>query len=203
MDIEEIEKKVKGRTPKPIDVIYNYAVLIPLVEIDGETHILYELRSYDMSTQPGEISFPGGKVEPGETHKQAAVRETMEELNISEENIEVIEQLDYLVSYSNITIYCFLGKLSGVNVDKLRPNIGEVDHIFTVPLDFFLKNEPDSYYLDIKTQLNNEFPYNLIPNGRNYKFRRGRNTVMFYYFKDYIIWGFTAKMTRKLIEIIK
>lgn len=203
MDISEIEKKVEGRIPSPIDVIHNYAVLIPLIEIDGETHILYELRSHDMSTQPGEISFPGGKVEEGESYREAAVRETMEELNISRDNIEVIEQLDYFVSYSNITIYCFLGKLSGVNVDKLRPNIGEVDHVFTVPLDFFLETEPDCYYLDVKTDLNDEFPYNLIPNGRDYKFRKGRQTVMFYYFKDYIIWGFTAKMTRKLIEIIK
>lgn len=203
MEISEIEKKVRGVVPKPIDIIHNYAVLIPLIEIDGQTHILYELRSHNMSNQPGEISFPGGKVELRESYREAAVRETMEELNIARENIEVIEQLDYLVSYANITIYSFLGKLSGIDVDKLRPNIAEVDHVFTVPLDFFLENEPDCYYLDVKTDLNDEFPYNLIPNGRNYKFRRGRQTVMFYYFKDYIIWGFTAKMTRKLIEIIK
>ena len=203
MDISEIEKKVKGRIPRPIDVIHNYSVLIPLIEIEGETHILYELRSHEMNTQPGEISFPGGRVEEGETYREAAIRETMEELNISRENIELIEQLDYFVSYANITIYSFLGKLSGVDVDKLLPNIAEVDHLFTVPLKFFLENEPDCYYLDVKTDLNDEFPYNLIPNGRDYKFRRGRQTVMFYYFKDYIIWGFTAKMTRKLIEIIK
>lgn len=142
-------------------------------------------------------------MEEGETYREAAIRETMEELNISRENIELIEQLDYFVSYANITIYSFLGKLSGVDVDKLLPNIAEVDHLFTVPLKFFLENEPDCYYLDVKTDLNDEFPYNLIPNGRDYKFRRGKQTVMFYYFKDYIIWGFTAKMTRKLIEIIK
>lgn len=203
MHINEIEKKVRGLIPKPIDVINNYAVLIPLIEIDGETHILYELRSYHMSTQPGEISFPGGKVEKGESFEEASVRETMEELNIGRENIEVLAQLDYLVSYSNRSIYCFLGKLSGIEVEKLKPNKAEVDHLFTVPLEFFCDNEPDRYYLDLKTDLNDEFPYNLIPNGREYNFRKGRQEIMFYYYKDYIIWGFTAKMTRKLIKILK
>lgn len=203
MKINEIENKIKNRVPKPIDVIHNYSVLIPLIEIEGQLHILYELRSHHMTTQPGEISFPGGKVEKGETYEDAAIRETMEELNIDRSNIEVIGELDYFVSYSNIAIYCYLGKLSGVNVDKLKPNKGEVDHVFTVPLNFFLTNEPDSYYLNVETDFNDEFPYNLIPNGRNYKFRKGKHTVMFYFYKDYIIWGFTAKMTKKLIEIIK
>lgn len=203
MDLREIEKKVKNRTPKPIDIIHNYSVLIPLVEIDGKLHILYELRSHDLSTQPGEISFPGGRVEKGETYEEAAIRETIEELNIDRANIDIIGEMDYFVSYSNITIYCFLGKLSGVNIDKLMPNREEVDHIFTVPLDFFLENDPDIYYLNVKTDLNDEFPYNLIPNGRNYRWRKGKHTVMFYFYKDYIIWGFTAKMTQKLIEIIK
>lgn len=203
MDIRQIEEKIKDRIPRPIDIVHNFGVLIPLIEIDGEIHILYELRSHDMSTQPGEISFPGGKVEKGESYKQASIRETMEELNIERDNIEVLGQLDYFVSYSNITIYSFLGKLNGINVDDLNPNKAEVDHVFTVPLKFFLENEPDIYYLNLKTDLNDEFPYNLIPNGRDYKWRKGRQTVMFYYYKDYIIWGFTAKMTKKLIEIIK
>lgn len=203
MDIRDIEKNIKNRRPQPLDVIHNYAVFIPLVEIDRELHILYELRSHNLSTQPGEISFPGGGVEEGESCKEAAIRETMEELNIERENIEVIGELDYYVSYSNITIYCFVGKLIGVNVDKIKPNKDEVDHIFTVPLGFFLENKPDKYSLNVRTILNDEFPYNLIPNGRNYKWRKGKHIVMFYFYQDYIIWGFTAKMTRKLIEIIE
>ena len=203
MDLKKIEEKIRGRRPRPIDVKHNYAVLIPLIEIEDELHILYELRSHHMSTQPGEISFPGGGVEKSESFEEAAIRETMEELNISRDKIEMIGQTDYFVSYANISIYSFLAKLNGVDVEKLRPNKAEVDHVFTVPLSFFLENEPDVYYLDVKTQLNDGFPYNLIPNGRDYKWREGRQSVMFYFYKDYIIWGFTAKMTKKLIEIIK
>ena len=203
MDIERITEKIKNRTPKPMDVKREYAVLLPIVERDGRLEIIYELRSKNLDTQPGEISFPGGEVELHESYEEAAIRETIEELNIKEENISIIGELDYLVSYANITIRCFLGTISGVNVDKIAPNSSEVDHIFTVPLDFFLENEPDIYYLDLQTVLNDEFPYNLIPNGRDYNWRSGKHSVMFYNYNDYIIWGFTAKMTKQFVEIIR
>lgn len=193
---------MKNRTPKPMDIKHRYSVLIPVIENNNRLEIIYELRSKKV-TQPGEISFPGGMVEKDETYMEAAIRETMEELNIKEENIEIIGELDYLVSYANITIHCFLGRISGVNVDEIVPNHDEVDHIFTVPLDFLLKNEPDTYYLDLETVLKDEFPYNLIPNGKDYNWRVGKHSVMFYHYKDYIIWGFTARMTKQLIDIIK
>lgn len=202
MDIEYIKNKVKNHIPGPMDIKHNYAVLIPLLEIENRLEILYELRAKDMNTQPGEISFPGGAVEKGETYQEAAIRETMEELNIERENINLIGELDFFVSYANITIYCFIGTISGVDIKKIQPNKSEVDHIFTVPLDFFLDSRPDVYYLDLKTSISEEFPYNLIPNGRKYKWRKGKHSVKFYHFNNYIIWGFTAKMTKRFIDII-
>lgn len=203
MDIEKIIKIVNNRIPRPIDIKRNYSVLIPIIENNNRLEIIYELRSKNLNNQPGEISFPGGEVEDNETFQEAAIRETMEELNIKRENISIIGELDYLVSYANITIHCFLGTISGINVDNIVPNHDEVDHIFTVPLDFFVNNEPDIYYLDLKTVLNDEFPYNLIPNGRDYNWRSGKHSVMFYHYKDYVIWGFTARMTKNFIDIIR
>lgn len=202
MDIDNIIDRFRNRTPRPIDIKKEYAVLIPLIRNKEQWEIIYELRSKKV-TQPGEISFPGGGVEGNETYKEAAVRETVEELNIKEENIKVIGELDYLVSHENMTIHCFLATISGVNVAKIEPNEDEVDHIFTVPLDFFLENKPDTYYLDLKTVLNDEFPYNLIPNGRDYSWRDGKRSVQFYHYGDYIIWGYTAKMTKQFIDILK
>lgn len=202
MYIDKIRDKLSKKTPGPMDIKRRYSVLIPIIENNNRLEIIYELRSKHVN-QPGEISFPGGEVEGKETYKEAAIRETMEELNIQKENIEIIGELDYLVSYANITIHCFVGIISGLNVDKIVPNKAEVDHIFTVPLDFFLGNEPDIYYLDLKTVLNDQFPYNLIPNGKNYNWSVGKHTVMFYHYNDYIIWGFTAKMTKHFIDVIK
>ena len=167
MDLKYIIEKTKDRKPEPIGITNKYSVFIPLVEIDNKLEILYELRAKDMNAQPGEISFPGGAVEEGETYEEAAIREAMEELNIKKENINLIGELDFFVSYDNITIYCFLGTIRGLNIEDISPNKAEVDHIFTVPLDFFLNNEPDTYYLNLRTDPSEEFPYNLIPNGKN------------------------------------
>lgn len=203
MDINKLISKVSMRIPKPMDAESKYAVLIPLIENNGKWEVIFELRSKDMKSQPGEVSFPGGRVEGDETFEETAIRETLEELLIERDAIEIIGELDYLVSYANFTIHCFLGLISGLNLDNISPNKDEVDHLFTVPLDYFLGNEPEKYVLDLQTIENEEFPYSLIPNGKNYNFKRGKHSVLFYKYKDYIIWGFTAKMTKHLVDIIK
>ncbi len=203
MYINKVMDKMKNRIPKALDIIGEYSVLIPLIQINDEWNVMFELRSMNLNSQPGEISFPGGKVDEEESFKGAAIRETMEELRINKSNIQILGELDYLVSPSNITIHCFLGIISGVNVDNIIPNPYEVDHIFTVPLNYFLETEPKVYNLKLETKLNDEFPYNLIPNGKDYKFRMGVNKVCFYEYNDYIIWGYTAKMMKNLIDILK
>lgn len=180
-----------------------FAVFIPLIKNNGQWEVIFELRAKDLNSQPGEVSFPGGRMESGETYRETAVRETVEELNIKEDNINIIGELDYLISYASMEIHCFLGTISGVNVDNIEPNPDEVDHIFTVPIKHFLEVEPKGYYLDLKTMYNDEFPYNLIPDGKDYKFRKSRRTIYFYQYNDYIIWGYTATMIKHLVEIIK
>ena len=203
MDIEYIKNKVYNRIPQPLDVKYKYAVLVPIINNNNRLELIFQMRAKTLNRQPGEVSFPGGQVEENESFKEAAIRETMEELNILEENIEVIGELDYVVSYYNSTVHAFLGIINGVDVDKINPNKEEVDHIFTVPLDFFMKNEPEVYYLDLLIQNSAEFPYNLIPNGEDYKWGRGKHSVHFYHYEDYIIWGYTAKVLKNLTNIIK
>lgn len=204
MNINDLANKIKNREPRPLDAIGKYAVLIPLIKNDkGSWEVIYELRAKSLKSQPGEVSFPGGKVEDNESFKEAAIRETMEELSIERENIEVLGELDYLVSYSNFTIHCFLGLIKGISLDDINPGPDEVDHIFTVPLDYLIDNEPKKYELDLMTVENEEFPYSLLPNGKDYKWRRGKHIVLFYKYMDYIIWGFTARMTKHLIDLIK
>ncbi len=203
IDIEEVIKKVKARVPQPIGIKQEYAVVVPLINIGGSWEIIYEVRAKELKRQPGEISFPGGKVEKGETYREAAIRETMEELNIERENINIVGELDYLVSRDNTTIYSFLGIIENIDINHIEPAENEVDHIFTVPLEFFLKNEPKVYYIELEPTISNDFPYNLIPNGKSYDWRTGKESVYFYIYKDYIIWGYTAKMTKVFIDIIR
>lgn len=203
LNIDYIAERLKNRIPRPIDEITEFAVLIPLIKNKGQWEIIYELRAMDMESQPGEVSFPGGGLEGDETFKEAAIRETMEELNIKEENIKVLGELDYLISPGYVEIHCFLGTISGLDVDKIEPNPSEVDHLFTVPLDYILNNEPKGYRLETQTMFNEEFPYNLIPGGKDYNFGKAERPIYFYQYMDYIIWGFTASMTRHLSKLLK
>jgi len=203
LNIDKLRDKVKNRVAKPMDVKGKYSVLIPLIYNNDRWEIIYELRSKYMKTQPGEVSFPGGRLENKETFKQTAIRETIEELGIREEDIEILGELDFLVSYANFTIHCFLGVIGGVSIEDMNVNPDEVDHIFTVPLDFFLDSEPLLYELALRTEESDSFPYELIPQGKGYNFREGKHQVLFYQYEGYTIWGFTARMTKQFIEIIR
>lgn len=203
LEIEKLVKRLRKRKVGSIEPMLKFAVLIPIIKNNDRWELIFELRSMDLKSQPGEISFPGGRLEENEGYMEAAVRETIEELNIGEENIEVLGELDYLISYSNMRIHCFLGLVSGVRAEDISPNPAEVDHVFTVPLDYFLNNQPKEYYLEMETKYNAEFPYNLIPKGRDYNFRKPRRPIYFYQYNDYIIWGYTASMVNQLVKTIK
>lgn len=178
------------------------AVLIPLVWMPaaGEWHVLFELRALDLDAQPGEVCFPGGRVEPGETPREAAVRETMEELLVSEDQIEVIAPLDALPGPGGPSIWPFLGILSDYENTWSEE---EVDHTFTVPLSYFIETEPEVYDTLQITVPGNDFPFDKIPGGKDYPWKKRHYTVMFYKETDPLIWGITAKIIRLALEDVR
>ena len=199
LNLRKIKAKVQGRKPLPVDVKNRFSVMIPLIKRDREIHLLFEKRAFTLRNQPGEISFPGGRIEKGESPREAAVRETAEELLISEREIEIYSEGDFVVNPYAAIIYTFVGEIKK-DFDKISPSEDEVEKVFTVPLSYFLKTKPKSYKINLRVERNKEFPYHVIPNGVNYKFKRGREEVLFYEYEDEIIWGFTAKMARRFVE---
>ncbi|MDY2729968.1 NUDIX hydrolase [Clostridium sp. HCP1S3_B4] len=176
------------------------AIIIPLINISGDVNVLFEVRSKKLKSQPGDICFPGGRIENGETAICAAKRELYEELGIDEHNIEIINELDTFVRYDGMIIHPFLGIVnSNVNV-KLSPN--EVDHYFYVPIEYFIKNKPERYYSDILVKRKSDFPFERINGGENYKFKTGIYETLFYKYQNYNIWGITAAILNNFLEII-
>jgi peroxisomal coenzyme A diphosphatase NUDT7 len=178
-----------------------FSVTIPLVFVDNKINVLFEVRAKHLRTQPGEISFPGGKIEIGESRKDAAIRETCEELGIREEDMEIIGKEDLLITQHNRIIYPYVGILK--NHDKVVLSKSEVDHIFLVPLDFFLENEPIVKPVKVVSVPPEDFPYELIEDGENYKWRVGMNNIYLYKYEKYTIWGLTARILYQFIKTIK
>ena len=191
-----------GRKPKQIgwEEVRHSSVLVPLIRRDGELHVLFEVRSSSLHSQPGEVCFPGGALEPGETKKEAAVRETMEELLTAREQIELLAPLDVLVTPGNVTVWPFLGFLKDYQGTYSED---EVDHVFTVPLSWLLENEPERYHTATLTVPEENFPFDLIPGGRNYPWRKGHYDVLFYRHEHAVIWGMTAKILYSFVKLYR
>lgn len=176
------------------------SVLIPIIKKDDSYFILFQVRSSTLKTQPNEICFPGGKIEYNEKPIYTCVRETCEELGITNDNIEIISELDLFITPSNMIIHPFLGILK--SIDNLNINKDEVDHVFLVPITYLLKNKPITYTNEVSIIPSNDFPYEIIPNQTNYKFAKGNYDVLFYKYNDYIIWGITAKILENFLNIL-
>lgn len=199
--MDEIKKKFTNRRATSITKFKQSAVMILLIEENEEIYILFEKRALTMRNQPGDISLPGGAIEEGESPREASIRETEEELNISRNNIEFIGDMDYFISPYNIIIFPFVGKL--INYEDINPSKDEVDHVFKVPLKFFMENEPICHYVELRPEFTDDYPFHLINGGKHYKFARRKYNQYFYIYGEYVIWGFTAQVIKSFIDIIK
>lgn len=202
MNISEVIKKLNDDkyAQQGNKELSKFAVLLPLVEINSETHILFEVRSMNLRRQPGEICFPGGKIEYGETEKQCAIRETSEELGIDESEIRDVIPLDFMLNASSNIIYPFVGAIN--NPKMIKPNEFEVGELFTVPLSYFQKTKPEVYKIHYKIEPEEGFPFHLIRGGEKYKWHTRQLDEHFYQYNGKVIWGLTARVLVNFLSLL-
>jgi len=198
--MQEALNRLKGRRPKIHDVsLLSTAVLLPLLKIKDRYHLLFEVRSKKLHSQPGEICFPGGKLEGHETPVEAALRETAEELGIRRNDVEITGTLDILVAPQGVIIYPFAGIL---HTNDIRPCSEEVEKIFTVPVDFFLTTPPYITYVDVATAYQPDFPLFKVSSAYREGWQKRYSYPMYYYeYENYFIWGLTGKILYNFFEI--
>lgn len=204
MDIKTIVSTLKDHKPSIMDYekLRKSAVLLPLIEKDGETQILFEVRSMKLRTQPGDICFPGGRIDKTDlSPKHAAIRETSEELGISASAIQHIIPLDYIVSDMGRIVYPFVGTLP--NNVELNLNKAEVDSIFTVSLTYLLEAIPKSFKVHFQVKPEEHFPFDLIVGGKDYNWQMRHVDELFYQYDGKVIWGLTAKILTHFIELLR
>lgn len=203
MNVHDLMQKLTHRKPGILgsDQFSKYAVLLPLIQKDEEWHVLFEVRSSKLRRQPGEVCFPGGRMDlTDENEQHTAVRETSEELGISGKSIRKITPLDYMISPFGTIIYPFVGLIE--SEEEIRPNPSEVDRIFTVPLSFLKGYQPEIFQVEFKVMPEKDFPLNQIPGGENYNWQTRKMDECFYFYEDKVIWGLTARILKHFVELI-
>ena len=177
------------------------SVTIPLINYNNSLHILFEVRSKTLRTQPNEVCFPGGKIEKEESTLTTAIRETCEEIGICEDKIRVISPLDIFISPYNTLIHPYLIFIE--DISNIKINIEEVEEVFFVPLDFLLNTNVSTFINKVHITPDSNFPYELIPKKHDYKFSTGSYEIPFYIYNDYVIWGITAKILLNFLSYLK
>jgi len=158
------------------------AVLIPVVLRETTPTVLLTRRTESLTDHPGQISFPGGRVEAGDRGAaDTALRETREETGLEPRTVQIV---GYLPPHAVVTGFAITPVVGFVEPGfALRPDPVEVAEVFEVPLDFFL--EPANRTLGRRRFRDVEFP--LV----EYRYERRR------------IWGATAQILDSFITQIK
>ncbi len=126
-------RPVEAHDRLPSDDPRSAAVLCTLWEEDGQAVVLLTRRSSTLRSHTGEVSFPGGRIEPGESPVDAALREAEEEVGLDPAAVEVIGQLPPMATVSSDSIITsYVAVLA--SRPALRPNPAEVERAFAAPI---------------------------------------------------------------------
>jgi 8-oxo-dGTP pyrophosphatase MutT (NUDIX family) len=149
------------------------AVLVPVVNRPDGLTVLLTQRSAGLPDHPGQISFPGGRVEPGDlSHAHAALRETVEEVGLDQDRVHILGEL---ASYETVTGYRVTPVVGWVEPPfTLTTDPLEVAEAFEVPLAFLLDPANQQRHYRMLGELQRDFW--AIP------------------WRDRYIWGATAAM---------
>lgn len=200
-ELTALRRRFGDHTPGLLGARKEFAVLCPLVEREDGLHLLFEVRSGSVS-QAGEVCFPGGKLEPGETPVQGALRETREELSIPPEEISIVGMPDYFCNHRGFLLHPVLALVSETGFRAMVPSPAEVAEVFTVPLAFFRSNPPQLYHYETVPQIPEDFPYEAVGISPDYPWHRGRQSVPVWLYEGRAIWGMTGRIVMHLADYL-
>ncbi|MCY3410354.1 MAG: CoA pyrophosphatase [Candidatus Heimdallarchaeota archaeon] len=158
------------------------AVLIPFIERDDTLSLLLTKRADSLRKHPGQISFPGGKREAGESVFETAIREAEEEIGLSPASVEVLGLYHDFITphYSSVTPIITKINPEGVYIKSAT----ELDEILIIPLSSFI--DPISH--EVKSQLFNQKLYHV------------HHYIIKYKYEERLVWGATAGVINSLVE---
>ena len=166
---------------QPQDNLTPAAVLVPLVDRPSGLTVLLTQRTAHLNDHAGQISFPGGRVEPEDpSHQAAALREAEEEVGLPPSHVEVIGTLDYYIVRSGYRVTPVVGFVNPPF--EVKPDPFEVAEVFEVPLSFVINT--DNHVMESRTDQGVERTFYVLPYENRY------------------IWGATAGMLVNLTDVL-
>lgn len=203
MNLENVRTILRSHEPGAVGKYRYFSVLVPFVEKEGKLYLLYEMRARHMVSQPGEICFPGGHMEEHEDPETCALRETEEEIGIPRGRIELIGRGNTLYGNANFSLFTFIGAVSYEDYKNIHLQEEEVDHVFLVDADRLLHMKPELYIEKMKPVIPDDFPYDRIGIGKDYRWFTNQTDVPVYDIDGTVIWGITARITKDLMETLR
>ena len=163
------------------------AVLIPLVKHDGQWQILFIRRAKnERDRHSGQVAFPGGRIEAGDTDAiAAALRETREEIGVPPEHINVLGRISAYITVSSYEVTPIVGIVDWPTTLSLQSS--EVARAFLIPLDWLR----DRHHFSFRAR------QNMDPQSA-----RRHPIIVYEPFDDEILWGATARMTLNFLKAV-
>ena len=185
MSIDLIRARLAAYAPRTFDPGTNprAAVLLPLYSHLDHLHVIFTKRTDRVQHHRGEISFPGGAMEPEDADlTTTALREAEEEIGLSRDHIEVIGRLDDIVTISSFHVSVYVGEIDSQRSPYAwLPHEHEVAEVLEVPVRHLLD---EANLVEVPRQREGEL---VIMEG----FRCG----------EHIIWGATGRMLRNFLDV--
>lgn len=180
-DADKVASRLAEHEPRSLDIegFRRAGVLVPLLDGPAGVEVLFTVRAAHLKSHAGDVAFPGGRLEAGESSLGAALRETFEEVGLVVTPEQVLGQLSDHPSPAGYVATPFVARVPWPQ--PLRLNASEVDAVFTVPLTHLASVEPQTRI----AQLN-----------------QYRRLLYAYPWGEYSIWGFTGNVVRDLLEVL-
>lgn len=191
----------------------NSAVIALFCEMNGKIYVLFEKRAEGIR-QGGEVSFPGGRRDDLDfSFQETALRETFEEIGLKKDRVSQVRKYGTLIIPTGVVVEAYIGFVKNFSMNELNINKDEVERVFLVPLDFFIKTEPAIEYVTVQNEpfyidkSGNKIELNVkrwgLPEKYHQPWKGTPRRLLFYNYDNETIWGITGEIIYSIARELK